>query len=279
MPIKKDEEGNRRVEMEFLTPGTPEQVWQAMATGAGNGAWFTKTTIDEHVGGVIRFEFGPDVTSSGEITTWQPPHQFGYVERDWSPGAPPVATEITITSRSGDRCLVRMVHSLFSSSDEWDDQMEGFENGWPSFFAVLRIYLAHFAGRKAATLQAMSTVELDHLAAWQRLTQQLGLAGADAGERRTTAERPQALSGAIEQVQQDDRQRLVLMRLEAPSPGVALLGTYRAGATVNVSMTLYFYGDDAAELAASSEPKWRDWLNETFPAVKRTAADPAAVSG
>ena len=30
-----------------------------MATGAGNAAWFTKAEIEERVGGVLRFDFGP----------------------------------------------------------------------------------------------------------------------------------------------------------------------------------------------------------------------------
>jgi hypothetical protein len=33
MPVKKDNSGRRWVEMEFLVPGTPEQVWHAIATG------------------------------------------------------------------------------------------------------------------------------------------------------------------------------------------------------------------------------------------------------
>ena len=93
MPIRKDGRGKRWVEMEFIALGTPEQVWQAMATGPGNTAWFTKTEIDEKVGGEIQFDFGSNGLSKGEVTTWQPPHQFGYVEHEWSEGAPPVATE------------------------------------------------------------------------------------------------------------------------------------------------------------------------------------------
>ncbi|WP_292074478.1 SRPBCC domain-containing protein [Mesorhizobium sp.] len=151
MPIKKDETGKHWVEMEFITPGTPEQVWRAIATGSGNTAWFTKTTIDEHVGGRLHFDFGPNGASTGEVTIWEPPFRFGYVEREWSEGAPPVATEITVTSRSGDHCVVRMVHSLFASTDDWDDQLEGFESGWPGFFEVLRVYLSHFAGEKASS--------------------------------------------------------------------------------------------------------------------------------
>ena len=168
MPIKKDGTGKRWVEMEFIAPGTPEEVWQAMATGAGNTAWFTKATIEERVGGSLRFHFGPEVVSSGEVVAWQPPNYFGYVERDWNGNAPPVATEITITARSGSKCVVRMVHSLFSASDDWDDQLEGFEGGWPGFFAVLRVYLKHFAGRKATSFLAISSTAGDPLEVWKR---------------------------------------------------------------------------------------------------------------
>ncbi|MDQ8731134.1 SRPBCC domain-containing protein [Bradyrhizobium sp. LHD-71] len=264
MPIKKDGTGKRWVEMEFIAPGTPEQVWEAMATGAGNTAWFTKAVIEEQVGGAVRFDFGEGTSTSGEVTAWEPPHRFGYVEREWSEGAPPVATEITITSRSGDRCVVRMVHSLFSSSDDWDDQMEGFEGGWPGFFEVLRIYLSHFAGRKAASFQAMVSVEGNELAIWKRLTKELNLVDANVGEVRTASHATESLSGVIERVQQDGKVRVITMRLDAPAPGVVMIGTYGTGDRVNVSMFIFFYGDDAQALVTASDHKWRSWLTETL---------------
>jgi uncharacterized protein YndB with AHSA1/START domain len=266
MPIKKDGSGKRWVEMEVIVPGNPEQVWQAMATGAGNTAWFTRAEIEERVGGVLRFDFGPMGSSSGEVTAWEPPHRFGYVEREWMEGAPPVATEITITSRAGDKCVVRMVHSLFASSDDWDDQMEGFEGGWPGFFEVLRIYLPYFAGRKAASFQAMASIEGDQLATWKRFVEALDLVGPNVGEQRTTPQQPQRLSGVVEHVLQNGKLRVILMRLDTPGPGVAMIGGFGAGERVNLSMSIYFYGDDAAALAAASADKWRAWLGETFAA-------------
>lgn len=271
MPIKKDDTGKRWVEMEFITPGTPEQVWQAMATGRGNTAWFTKATVDERVGGRMEFDMGAMGTQAAEVTAWEPPHRFGYVERDWSEGAPPVATEITITARSGDRCVVRMVHSLFSTSDDWDDQMEGFEKGWPAFFEVLRLYLTHFPGQRAASFMAMANVEGDHLAAWKRLLQALDLTGADAGETRVTAAEPEALSGVIERIVQDQQQRYLVLKLGRPAPGVAIIGTYRAGPQVVASTTIYFYGDEAEDRASVSARRWREWLGARFATV--SAAD------
>jgi uncharacterized protein YndB with AHSA1/START domain len=264
MPVKKDDSGKRWVEMDLIVPGTPEQVWQAMATGPGFTAWFTRTTIDERVGGAVAFDFGANGSSTGDVTTWEPPHHFACVERAWMEGAPPVATEITIIARAGGQCTVRMVHSLFASSDDWDDQLEGFEGGWPGFFDVLRIYLAHFAGQSAASFQAMGSTAGEQLAVWKRLTESLALAGADVEEQRTTPQAPERLSGIVERVQQTVKQRYMMLRLTEPAPGVVLLGTYRAGERTNASMAMYFYGDAAAQRAAASEPKWRDWFAATF---------------
>jgi uncharacterized protein YndB with AHSA1/START domain len=265
MPLKKDGKGKRWVEMELLAPGTPEQVWSAMATGDGNAAWFTRAKIDGRVGGELRFEFGPGVSSSGEVTVWEPPHRFGYEERGWNGDAPPVATEIVITARGGDQCVVRMVHSLFSSSDDWDDQLEGFESGWPGFFEVLKLYLQHFAGMSAASFMIVTKVaDEGQLDVWVRLLQRLDLTAANVGEKRTTPRQPEMLSGIVEHVQQSAKQRWMVLRLDTPGPAVALLGTYAQGKEVNVSMCLFFYGDRASEHAAASESRWRTWLTEDF---------------
>jgi uncharacterized protein YndB with AHSA1/START domain len=264
MPVKKD--GNKRwVEMEYLLPGTPEEVWRVMATGPGYAVWFIKASIEERVGGALRFEFGPGVSTSGEVTAWEPPVRFGYVETEWMEGAPPVATEIAITGRAGGQCVVRMVHSLFTSKDDWDDQLESFESGWPGFFEVLRLYLTHFSGQRGAPFGAMATgIGGEDLAVWTRLTDALGLAGANVGEERTASAGPQKLSGAVERIHQDRKVRWIIMRLSAPAPGVAIIGTYGREGGVNASMSLFFYGDDAEQAAATSEPLWQDWLGKMF---------------
>lgn len=265
MPIKKDGTGKRWVEMELLLPGTPEQVWQAIATGPGYSAWFATTEIEQRVGGLVRFAFGPDVISTGEVTKWEPPREFSYVERDWDKDAPPLATEITVTARSGDSCVVRMVHSLFTSSDAWDDQVEGFEKGWPSFFAVLRVYLAHFAGSHAASFVATRPSREDALPTWERSLELLGLSAANSGQRRTSASGPERWTGVVEHVYQDSRQRYLVLRTDEPSPGIVVVGTDAKGASPpSVGVCRYYYGDGAERLAKGGEPRWRDWLDEHF---------------
>lgn len=257
MPVKKDGRGKRWVEMELLLPGTPEQIWQAMATGEGNSAWFTHTTLEERFGGRLQFEFGPGMASSGEITAWEPPFHFGYVEREWSEGAPPVATEITIAARSGDRCVVRMVHSLFTTRDDWDDQLEGFESGWPGFFDVLRVYLAHFAGQPAAAARANLMLEGAAGDGWKRITAAVGLAGVDVGDRRTLNDAQAPLSGVVEAIHQTAQHRYVLLRLDAPAPGVAVLGAYGMGGGAHLALSLFFYGERAGATAAQCTAVWQ----------------------
>jgi len=156
-----------------------------------------------------------------------------------------------------------MVHSLFASTEDWDDQLEGFEGGWPGFFRVLRLYMSHFAGMKAAMALHMTSVEAPDLDVWRQLINGLGLAGANVGEE-WALHTPERLSSVVEHIEQNDRQRYVVLRLREPGPGIALLGTWGLGSSTNVITNLYLYGDDAEPRAASSELVWKTWCRETF---------------
>ena len=39
MSVKKEASGRRSVQVEVEVPGTPEEVWQAIATGPGVSSW------------------------------------------------------------------------------------------------------------------------------------------------------------------------------------------------------------------------------------------------
>lgn len=264
MPFKKDESGRRWVEMEFRVPGTPEQVWQAVATGAGMSAWFTPTTVDETVGGAITFDFGApncgqDV-SSGTVTGWEPPVRFAYEEPGWSGEAPPLATEIVVTSDSGDECTIRMVHSLFTTEDDWDDELKGFEMGWPGFFDVLRIYLGHFAGLPAASVRATVSRPGGLADLWAMLTDALGLSDVTVGARCESSSDAPRLAGVIERVDVDGPHRHVVVRTEQPGGGAATIGSFSAGDDAMAAVGVHLYGDGAAALAEAEQDRWTSWL-------------------
>jgi hypothetical protein len=59
---------DRTIEHEIVVPGTPEQVWNAIATGHGITAWFVPTKVEEHVGGAVELDFGPGAVRCADRT-------------------------------------------------------------------------------------------------------------------------------------------------------------------------------------------------------------------
>ena len=47
MSVKKEASGRRSIQVEVEVPGTPEEVWQAIATGPGISSWFVPTEFEE----------------------------------------------------------------------------------------------------------------------------------------------------------------------------------------------------------------------------------------
>src|SRR5262245_43841458 len=122
MPVKKEPSGRRSVEAEVEVPGSPEEVWQAIASGPGISAWFVPAELDGRVGGSSICHFGPgnSMDSIATITTWEPPHRFIAETLEGPPGT--VATQWTVEAKSGGTCVVRVVHSWFASTDDWNGQ-------------------------------------------------------------------------------------------------------------------------------------------------------------
>src|SRR5690242_1434902 len=139
MSVKKEASGRRSIQVEVEVPGTPEEVWQAIATGPGISAWFVPTEVEGREGGTVACHFGPGMDSEATITAWQPPHRFAAESAGSTPEAPPLGTEWIVEARDGGTCVVRVVHSFFASTADWDDQLTGTESGWPAFFRILRL--------------------------------------------------------------------------------------------------------------------------------------------
>ncbi|HVH12649.1 MAG TPA: SRPBCC domain-containing protein [Longimicrobium sp.] len=265
MPVEKDPSGRRSVQAEVEVPGTPEEVWDAIATGPGITSWFVPTQLDGRVGGTTTSSFGPGMDSLATITAWDPPHRFAADSRDdMGPDAPTVATEWIVEARGGGTCVVRVVHSWMTDSDKWDGQFEGHTYGWLSFFRVLRLYLAHFAGQHGMPVQVMGVAPEPKEAAWEAWTTHLGLKGAVVGQAvRTPADAP-PLEGTVEWTGQPAWPEDLLIRLDAPVPGIAHLVPHPMGGQVYLAMRLYLFGANPAAAAAEAQAAWQGWMDTHF---------------
>jgi len=50
MSVKKEASGRRSVQVEVEVPGTPEEVWQAIATGPRISSWMVPAEFEERDG-------------------------------------------------------------------------------------------------------------------------------------------------------------------------------------------------------------------------------------
>jgi len=265
MSVKKEPSGRRSIQVEVEVPGTPEEVWQAIATGPGISAWFCPAEFEERDGKpvAVNLDFGPGMESRSVVTAWDPPRMFAKEAAGWFPGSPPIATEWSVEARAGGVCVVRVVQSLFASTDDWDDQLIGSESGWPGAFRILRIYLTHFRGQRSAFMRFMAPLAGTVAEAWATMSVALGLTGVGTGQRWNVPAGVPALGGVAEHVTLSPPG--ALLRLDQPGPGTAALFIISWGDSVMATFSFYLYGDQAAGTVARETPRWQAWIQERFP--------------
>jgi len=267
MSVKKEPSGRRSVQVEVEVPGTPEEVWRAISTGPGISSWFVPTEMEQHAGGKIKIHFGPGMDAESTITEWQPPVRFA-AESRWDhlgENAPAVATEWFVEARSGGVCIVRVVHSLFAETSDWDGELEGTESGWPIYFSVLRLFLERFPGMTGTSMIAMGFSGGTVSEMWDKVIKRLGLEKIDTGQScRTAADAPR-LSGIAESIRAQQREPSLILCVNEPAPGIAVFAVSPCAGNVLLSVYLYIYGEHATDLVAKEQPQWQSWIDQNFP--------------
>jgi uncharacterized protein YndB with AHSA1/START domain len=263
MSVKKEPSGRRSVQVEVEVPGTPEEVWQAIASGPGISSWFVPTKSEERQGGEVVSNFGPGMDVTATITAWEALKRFVAESEMGPPGSPKVATEWTIEARAGGKCLVRVVHSLFATTDDWDNQLDGLEQGWPAIFRILRRYLESFKGMECSAMQFVNFSGDAASKAWEKLGGELGLLKLAEGQRWSTPNAFPRMTGVS--MGQGMTATTVLLGLDTPNaPGSAYIGIFPCGGMAMAYMAIYLYGPNAKAAVQRDEPIWQKWMDERF---------------
>jgi uncharacterized protein YndB with AHSA1/START domain len=260
----------RVVRVEVEVPGTPEEVWEAIATGPGLECWFVPAEVEGREGGTITTDHGPFGESTGTVTAWEPPHRFAYEERDWHPDRPdppPWATEILVEARSGGTCVVRLASGLFSNATGWEDEIDPTEDGWRNGLENLRLYMTHYRGLRCSSLFVLSETEASADAAWEAVAGGLGLLGAREGEPVETAPGLPRMRGIVER--KDERG--MVLRVDEPGPGLMEFFAFDFKGPTLIFVRGYMYGDAGPVAVAREESVWRKWLAETLPGADASA--------
>jgi uncharacterized protein YndB with AHSA1/START domain len=160
---------------EIEVDATPEEVWNAIATGPGMDAWFMgKNQVQPGEGGTVRTEL-PGFGFDGTITTWEPPTHLVERSPEGEDGSLHVF-EYNVESRGQGSTVVRWLHSGFLG-DNWEAEYEGLSEGDPMYFDKLAKYLTYFRGRTATPVNVFGQHVADREQAWEVFRRGLGLPG------------------------------------------------------------------------------------------------------
>ena len=250
------------IELEVEVPGTPEEVWRAIATGPGITSWYVPHQVEERQGGTATASFGPgpEMQVPGRVAAWEPPRRVVF---DGGEGAGGLAFEWLVEARDGGTCVVRLVNSGFGDGQPWDDQYDDMVNGWGIFMLNLRLHMEHFAGQSAMPTLPSSAWPLDPNRAWHELTSALTMPVTPAlGDRlELDPGGSRRLTGQVVDV----RPRQVALLLDQPAPGTAIVTAEGHGTLSTVSVWAYLYGEGRDHLAAELTRSWQSWLDARTP--------------
>ena len=167
------------VREEVVLAATPDQVWDAIATGPGVDSWFIgRNEIEPGVGGTVRNDCAGFETES-TITAWEPGRRLAMRSEPGSDGAF-MAFEYLIEARDGGSTVLRFAHSG-KLGDDWSDEYDALKVGDRIYLNNLGLYLKYFPGRTATVSLLLPGPQVaDADAVWSAFRRALGLPGTDA---------------------------------------------------------------------------------------------------
>lgn len=248
-----------RLEFSVEVPGTVEQVWEAVATARGMSAWFLPTELEEREGGSVHFTMGPEMGSEGHVTGWEPPRRIEYQE-DWAAlmgvgpdELSPMTSEFLVEAQSGGTCVVRVTTSGFGTGADWEKEFwDDMGPSWLAYFDNLRLYLGHFPGQEATTLEASAVKSAMPASLLAAAHDALGV-GAEG-----SAVVVRGATGTVERI----FEKQTLVRLTAPVPGMLNVFAHEMGPDSSViGVRAYLFSPDAAEYVEREQPAWQQWLD------------------
>jgi uncharacterized protein YndB with AHSA1/START domain len=159
--------------LEIELAATPEQVWDAIATGPGVDSWFMgRTELGAAAGGPANLTMLGH-TEQATITAYEPGLRLATRSAESSDGRF-MAMEYLIEGRGGGTTVLRLVHSGMLG-DDWETEFEAMKAGWPIYLETLKQYVAYFTGRTPSVTTVFRPGAGGPDTVWKIVTESLGV--------------------------------------------------------------------------------------------------------
>jgi uncharacterized protein YndB with AHSA1/START domain len=152
---------------------TPEQVWDAIATGPGIDSWFMgRSEVGTAEGGPANLTMMGQ-TEQATITAYEPGTRLATRSEEAANGRF-MAFEYLIEGRGGGATMLRIVQSGMLG-DDWETEFEAMKAGWPIYLVTLKEYLTYFLGRTPSVTTVVRPGAGGPDAVWKVVAESLGV--------------------------------------------------------------------------------------------------------
>lgn len=189
-----DKPAGRFMEKTIEVKAPVDEVWRALTEADRLSRWFTThaEVHDPGVGGRIVLSWGPDFTGTTRIDIWEPLRHLRTVDdrsqrqvsevsaelgRD-AAAQPTAHTPLTVDfylESRGETTTLRIVHSGFGDSEEWDREYDAIFRGWGLFLLTLRHYLERHPQDACHHTWVQEMFPTSRTIAWDRMVGVRGL--------------------------------------------------------------------------------------------------------
>ncbi len=243
----------RQHETVIEIPTTVENVWRAITSAGEVQAWFAeRVRIRPEKGGEYAVSWGEGMEGSGRIDVFDAPHHLRVItqreltKKGEQPGETvklepvQVAMDYYVEAKGGTTTL-RLVHSGFLESAEWDQEFDGTRKGWPMMFRILRYGVTHFPGVAGQQVWFYAGKEMPIEEAFQALTALLGAATPEYNAP------PEEYCAAWNEM----------------GDGLVYFGLGSRGAKTGISICVVLYGDAATRIG-EAKAYWQEGVDRAL---------------
>lgn len=171
----------RKIEKTIVIDAPAEAVWKALTDAQELTRWFPlDARVKPGKGGSIWISWGPPYEGENWIDIWDPPNRL-HVRDQWTESAQvdnvrevekgvpaQIAIDYFLESSSG-KTVLRLVHSGFGKSADWDDEFDAVNKGWSMELLGLKHYLENHAGSDRRVVWASAKVPRSQQDVWNRV--------------------------------------------------------------------------------------------------------------